>query len=73
MKEEETCNLKRFEVIISPITGATIEEDTITKRILEDNDYYHIVWGEGITNDVLTCKNKPRDLVLYGVYFKYKD
>ena len=69
MAEEE---LRRFIIRDSILRAALpcIEGDKLTQVVLENNDGFEIKRDERRAGWMVYCKNKPRDLPIYGLIWE---
>lgn len=73
-KQEEVRRfLLRDKELVHSSTAGYLDEATLKEAILENNESFEIMRDPMRLKTIVYCKNKPRDLPIYGIVWEALD
>jgi hypothetical protein len=59
--------------LVRSATARFLTDDSLRKAILQNNDQFKIMRDVKEQGTVVSCKNKPRDMLVYGIVWEELD
>ena len=73
-KQEEMGRfIVRDSILIHRPTVRFLTDDVLCRAILENNEHFEMMHDPMLMGTVVSCQNKPRDMLVYGISWEEID